>query len=157
MKTPTDRIEAAVRERYSEAAGSRVEALCCSTVYDDRYLEVLPDEILERDYGCGDPSRHLAPGESVLDLGSGGGKICFIASQVVGPEGTGSRAGDCDLPRGAAHAALGRDPALGDGASGPAGGLGARVVLVASGRQPGRLECGCTACAPRRVGGSPSD
>ena len=88
MKTPTDRIEAAVRARYSEAAGSRVEALCCSTVYDDRYLRVLPDEILERDYGCGDPSRHLAPGETVLDLGSGAGKICFIASQVVGPEGS---------------------------------------------------------------------
>jgi len=43
--------------------------------------------VLERDYGCGDPSRHLAAGEVVLDLGSGGGKICFIASQVVGPTG----------------------------------------------------------------------
>ena len=48
---------------------------------------MIPDEILERDYGCGDPSRHLRPGETVLDLGSGGGKICFIAAQVVGAEG----------------------------------------------------------------------
>jgi len=42
---------------------------------------------LERDYGCGDPSKHLQPGETVLDLGSGGGKICYIAAQVVGREG----------------------------------------------------------------------
>ncbi len=44
-------------------------------------------EILERDYGCGDPSRYLREGETVLDLGSGTGKICFIAAQVVGPAG----------------------------------------------------------------------
>ena len=43
--------------------------------------------MLERDYGCGDPSAHVRPGETVLDLGSGGGKICFIAAQVVGPGG----------------------------------------------------------------------
>ncbi|MGB8273996.1 MAG: methyltransferase domain-containing protein, partial [Alphaproteobacteria bacterium] len=38
-------------------------------------------------YGCGDPSRYVREGESVLDLGSGGGKICYIASQIVGPAG----------------------------------------------------------------------
>jgi arsenite methyltransferase len=43
--------------------------------------------VIERDYGCGDPSRYLQAGESVLDLGSGTGKICFIASQVVGASG----------------------------------------------------------------------
>jgi ubiquinone/menaquinone biosynthesis C-methylase UbiE len=42
---------------------------------------------VERDYGCGDPARHLSVGETVLDLGSGSGKICFMASQVVGPSG----------------------------------------------------------------------
>ena len=55
--------------------------------YDSRYLSVIPEEILERDYGCGNPSKHLHPGETVLDLGNGGGKICYIASQVVGPKG----------------------------------------------------------------------
>jgi ubiquinone/menaquinone biosynthesis C-methylase UbiE len=40
-----------------------------------------------RDYGCGDPTRHLQPGETVLDLGSGSGKACFLAAQIVGPTG----------------------------------------------------------------------
>nr|NIP57366.1 methyltransferase domain-containing protein [Gemmatimonadota bacterium]NIR77756.1 methyltransferase domain-containing protein [Gemmatimonadota bacterium]NIT86292.1 methyltransferase domain-containing protein [Gemmatimonadota bacterium]NIU30126.1 methyltransferase domain-containing protein [Gemmatimonadota bacterium]NIV60520.1 methyltransferase domain-containing protein [Gemmatimonadota bacterium] len=61
--------------------------LCCPVDYDSHYLEAIPEEVLDRDYGCGDPSRHLREGETVLDLGSGTGKICFIASQVVGPEG----------------------------------------------------------------------
>jgi len=80
-------VEVAVRERYSAASQTKVEALCCPVEYDDRYLKVIPAEVIERDYGCGDPSRFLRPGETVLDLGSGTGKICFIASQVVGPGG----------------------------------------------------------------------
>ena len=43
--------------------------------------------MIERDYGCGDPSKYLREGETVLDLGSGTGKICFIAAQIVGPTG----------------------------------------------------------------------
>jgi ubiquinone/menaquinone biosynthesis C-methylase UbiE len=62
-------------------------SLCCPVSYDAEYLKVIPEEIIERDYGCCDPSKHLQPGDHVLDLGSGGGKICYIASQVVGPEG----------------------------------------------------------------------
>jgi len=80
-------VEQAVAERYSKAAGTRADELCCPIDYDDRYLEIIPREILERDYGCGDPTRHLKSGETVLDLGSGGGKACYIASQVVGAEG----------------------------------------------------------------------
>jgi len=80
-------VEQAVAQRYSRAAGARADELCCPVVYDDRYLEIIPREILERDYGCGDPTRHLRSGETVLDLGSGGGKACYIAAQVVGPEG----------------------------------------------------------------------
>src|SRR6185503_4312056 len=64
-----------------------VEALCCPVEYDRQYLTVIPPEVIERDYGCGDPSKHVRPGETVLDLGSGAGKICFIAAQVVGPTG----------------------------------------------------------------------
>lgn len=80
-------VEKAVKERYSAAAQTRVESLCCPVQYDSRFLKVIPPEILERDYGCGDPSQYLNTGEIVLDLGSGAGKICFIASQVVGPQG----------------------------------------------------------------------
>ncbi len=52
-----------------------------------RFLDAIPREVIERDYGCGDPSKYVRSGDAVLDLGSGGGKICFIAAQVVGPSG----------------------------------------------------------------------
>jgi len=80
-------VEKVVKDRYTEGAATLVAELCCPTDYDPQYLEVIPEEVLERDYGCGDPSRYLRPGETVLDLGSGTGKICFIASQVVGASG----------------------------------------------------------------------
>lgn len=80
-------VESAVRERYSAAAQQAEPALCCAVSYDERFLKAIPEEILERDYGCGDPSKHLQAGETVLDLGSGGGKICYIAAQVVGATG----------------------------------------------------------------------
>ncbi len=80
-------VDQAVRDRYSSAAGERDAALCCPVDYDTRYLEAIPADVIERDYGCGDPSQYVREGETVLDLGSGGGKICFIAAQVVGPTG----------------------------------------------------------------------
>ena len=79
--------ESAVKERYAAGAQAREAALCCPVSYDPQYLKVIPAEVIERDYGCGDPSKHVRPGETVLDLGSGTGKICFIAAQVVGRAG----------------------------------------------------------------------
>ena len=76
-----------VRERYSAAGKEAEAALCCPIDYNPVYLKVLPDEILERDYGCGDPSKYCKEGDIVVDLGSGGGKICYIASQIVGASG----------------------------------------------------------------------
>ncbi len=48
---------------------------------------MIPDEIIERDYGCGDPTPFVQPGDTVLDLGSGAGKLCYIAAQVTGAKG----------------------------------------------------------------------
>ena len=79
--------DSAVRERYSTAAREREAALCCPVDYDPQHLELIPQEVLERDYGCGDPSRYVREGDVVLDLGSGAGKICFIAAQIAGPKG----------------------------------------------------------------------
>jgi ubiquinone/menaquinone biosynthesis C-methylase UbiE len=79
--------ESAVRERYAAGAQAAEAKLCCPVDYNPEYLKVIPQEVIERDYGCGDPSKYLRAGETVLDLGSGTGKICFIAAQVVGSEG----------------------------------------------------------------------
>ena len=80
-------VEAAVKQRYGAAASAVEPALCCPVEYDPQFLKILPEEIIERDYGCGDPSAFVKTGETVLDLGSGGGKICYIASQIVGEKG----------------------------------------------------------------------
>lgn len=86
LQTSAD-VESAVRSRYSDGAREVQPQLCCPVQYDPRFLEVIPKEVLERDYGCGDPSRYVRKGETVLDLGSGTGKIAFIAAQIVGAEG----------------------------------------------------------------------
>src|SRR2546422_6183406 len=75
------RTESIVRERYAAGAKERADKLCCPAEYDDELLTAIPQEVIERDYGCGDPSRYLREGEVVVDLGSGTGKICFIADR----------------------------------------------------------------------------
>jgi ubiquinone/menaquinone biosynthesis C-methylase UbiE len=80
-------VKETVLDRYSEGARERQESLCCPVSYDAGLLAMLPDEILEKDYGCGDPSRYIQEGDVVLDLGSGGGKICYLAAQLVGETG----------------------------------------------------------------------
>lgn len=79
--------EACVYERYASAANDVEPALCCPTDYSADFLSVIPEEIVERDYGCGDPTPYVREGETVLDLGAGGGKLCYILAQVVGPRG----------------------------------------------------------------------
>ncbi|MEM9481962.1 MAG: methyltransferase domain-containing protein [Verrucomicrobiota bacterium] len=79
--------EPAVRDRYAAGAQEVEPALCCPVDYDRSFLKIIPQEVIDKDYGCGDPSKHVREGETVLDLGSGTGKICFIASQVVGASG----------------------------------------------------------------------
>ncbi len=81
------KTEFAVKDRYAAAAEVQEQALCCPVDYNPEFLKAIPAEVIEKDYGCGDPSQWVKSGDTVLDLGSGTGKICFIASQVVGPEG----------------------------------------------------------------------
>ena len=81
-------VENSVRERYTDGARERQQSLCCPVSYDSSLLDMLPDEIIDKDYGCGDPSRYVKQGDTVLDLGSGGGKICYMAAQLVGQTGS---------------------------------------------------------------------
>ena len=80
-------FEAAVLERYQEGAREHQPTLCCPTDYEPGYLDIIPEEIIAKDYGCGNPTRYMQPGETVLDLGSGAGKNCYIIAQKVGAEG----------------------------------------------------------------------
>ena len=69
-------IESAVRERYANASQQHEACLCVpSNGYEAQYLKVLPDEIIQRDYGCGNPSKWIREGETVGVVGeSGSGK-----------------------------------------------------------------------------------
>lgn len=80
-------IETEVINRYEEGAKKAQPSLCCPTEYDNNYLQVIPEEIITKDYGCGDPTRYINQGETVLDLGSGAGKNCYIIAQKVGKNG----------------------------------------------------------------------
>lgn len=80
-------LEHSILDRYSEGAASRQAELCCPVDYDTELLRLLPQEIIDKDYGCGDPSRYVREGDVVLDLGSGSGKICYMAAQLVGEQG----------------------------------------------------------------------
>ena len=79
--------EAAVLQRYGNAAAQVEACLCLPVSYDKSLLKVVPAEIIEKDYGCGDPSRYIRAGETVLDLGSGSGKACYVIAQIVGANG----------------------------------------------------------------------
>ena len=77
----------AVEERYGAAAQEQEACLCTPVSFDPALLKVIPDAVVERDYGCGDPTRWVSQGDRVLDLGSGSGKNAFICSQIVGASG----------------------------------------------------------------------
>ena len=85
----TDQLDQtqAVQDRYGAAAQVQEACLCTPVPFDPALLKVIPAEVIERDYGCGDPTRWVQPGDTVLDLGSGSGKNAFICAQVVGAAG----------------------------------------------------------------------
>ncbi len=101
------KIKEQVREHYGEiarqalagsscgcGAPSNAQSTCCgpSDVIPVEALgpkEAIPQDVANTSLGCGTPLEiaKLQPGEVVLDLGSGGGLDCFLASKVVGPTG----------------------------------------------------------------------
>jgi SAM-dependent methyltransferase len=84
-----DKPRAKMREFYGKAAEQPQAELCCPTKYDDTAVDHIPQEVLDRFYGCGSPmaSAGIQLGETVVDLGSGAGIDVFIAAKLVGPEG----------------------------------------------------------------------
>jgi arsenite methyltransferase len=78
-----------VSERYARAAATG-EQMCCPTGYNfDDLRSFIPEDVLKISYGCGTPAglETVRPGETVLDIGSGGGIDCFEAMRRVGPAG----------------------------------------------------------------------
>ena len=103
MKTKSkEKIKESVKRRYSEIArgGSCCEtASCCAPIsganfarligYSSGELEGLPESVVNTVAGCGNPTAlaGLKEGETVLDLGSGGGIDVFLAAKKVGAKG----------------------------------------------------------------------
>jgi SAM-dependent methyltransferase len=88
-QTPTP-IHEVVREHYAEQA--RTSSSCCGSsnvIYPEQLLTGLPEDVANFSLGCGDPITlaALEAGQTVLDLGSGGGLDCFLAANKVGEEG----------------------------------------------------------------------
>jgi arsenite methyltransferase len=89
MITPT-KTHKEVQEHYGEFA--LTNSSCCApqnTLYPSEALHELPDDIASFTAGSGNPvtPANLQPGETVLDLGSGGGLDCFLAARLVGESG----------------------------------------------------------------------
>jgi arsenite methyltransferase len=95
----TDAIKEAVREKYSQAA--RRAGSCCgggeragtspitADLYGEHETGEVPEAAVVASLGCGNPTAlaELKPGETVLDLGSGGGIDVLLSARRVGPTG----------------------------------------------------------------------
>ncbi len=100
-----EEIRSAVRQRYGQFArdfapaagssccgpsssGDAVSSCAASALYETDVSQ-LPDDVTGMSLGCGDPVTlaQLQPGQTVVDLGSGGGIDCFLAAKQVGPSG----------------------------------------------------------------------
>src|SRR5579864_4456735 len=100
----TTDIKQVVKQKYGEAAlrvksggssccGAAAATSCCDPIttnlYDASQAGQIPEEALLASLGCGNPTAlaQLKPGETVLDLGSGGGIDVLLSARRVGPTG----------------------------------------------------------------------
>lgn len=72
-----------------DPTGTAQDLSLAQALYNQAEIAGLPDSVTLASLGCGNPTAiaSLQPGETVLDLGSGGGIDCFIAARFVGPTG----------------------------------------------------------------------
>jgi arsenite methyltransferase len=99
---PSDSLKKTVREKYGEAAvrAKSGDSACCSGslsacdpissgLYGRQELDAVPSAAAAASLGCGNPTAiaELKPGETVLDLGSGGGIDVLLSAKRVGPFG----------------------------------------------------------------------
>lgn len=84
-----DKPRRAVRDFYGKAAEQPQEELCCPTKADKLDTDHIPQDVIDRFYGCGSPisMANVEEGETLVDLGSGAGIDCFIAAKKVGSTG----------------------------------------------------------------------
>jgi len=100
-----ENIKEVVKEKYAQAAvrAASGKSSCCGTspasidgcdpitsnLYGDNETSAIPEEALRASLGCGNPTAlaKLQPGETVLDLGSGGGIDVLLSAKRVGPTG----------------------------------------------------------------------
>ena len=70
-------------------AGDTTASGLAEALYGQGELADLPESVTGASLGCGNPTAiaNLKPGETVLDLGSGGGIDCFLSARAVGPTG----------------------------------------------------------------------
>jgi SAM-dependent methyltransferase len=104
MSTGISDIKDVVKQKYGEAAlrvksggssccGASASTSCCDPIttnlYDAAQAGQIPEEALLASLGCGNPTAlaQLKPGETVLDLGSGGGIDVLLSARRVGPSG----------------------------------------------------------------------
>jgi arsenite methyltransferase len=99
-------LKDAIRDKYARAAirvaggeGGCCASACCGSsgagdpvtanLYDQGQVAELPPEALRASLGCGNPTAlaQLNPGDTVLDLGSGGGIDVLLSARLVGPTG----------------------------------------------------------------------
>jgi MoaA/NifB/PqqE/SkfB family radical SAM enzyme/SAM-dependent methyltransferase len=89
LSLPGHDARAQINQVYTKAAETTQEDIRNPISYAERWVQHIPKTMRYRSYGCGSPvlEADIQPGETVLDLGSGTGIECFIASKITGRRG----------------------------------------------------------------------